>query len=103
MMSGGWLFCRCGCLGVGSRTCLDVRGPRFCWLSVLFRFRKSFVSLLSFRLSLSFLASVSAVFDCSFHLAISSSLYAPLRLCRYSVTSFVIFSRVSCSLLITLV
>ena len=60
--SVGGLCCRWGCLGVGSSTCFEVLGIRFCWLSVRFRFRNSFDSLLSLRLSLSFLASSSAFF-----------------------------------------
>ena len=60
-------------------------------LSVRFCFQNSLDSLLSFRLSLSFLASSSAFLDCCFHLVISSSLDVPDRCLRYSVISFVIF------------
>ena len=99
--SVGGLCCRWGCLGVGSSTRLEVLGIMFCWLSVRFRFRNSFDSLLSLRLSLSFLASSSTFFDRSFHYFISSSLVVPFSLVRYSVISCFIFSRVSCSCLIT--
>ena len=90
--------CRFGCFGgLGSSTCLEVPGIRLDMLSVRFRLRNSFESRLSFRLSLNFLASSSAFFDCCFHFAISSSLDVPVSCFRYSVISFLIFSNVSCS------
>ena len=56
----GGLACTWGCFGVGSRTCLEAFGIRFGWLSVCFLFWKSLDSLLSLRLSPSFLASSSS-------------------------------------------
>ena len=94
--------CRYDCLGaLGSRACFDGFGLRLDVLLVRFHFRNSLDSLLSFRLSFSFLTSSSAFLDCCFHFVISSSLDVPDRCLRYSVISFVIFSRVSCSTLIT--
>ena len=96
--SVGGCVCRCGCLGaLGNRACFDGFGLRLDVLSVRFRFRNSLDSLLSFRLSLSFLASSSAFLDCCFHLVISSFPDVPDRCLKYSVISFVIFSKVSCS------
>ena len=81
--SVGGCICRLGCFGgLGSSACLEVLGIRLDILSVRFRLRNNFESQLSFRLSLNFLASSSAVLDYCFHLAISSSLDAPVRCFR---------------------
>ena len=81
--SVGGCNCKLGCFGaLGSSACLKALGTRLDMLSVRFRLRNNFESRLSPRLSLSFLASSSAVLDCGFHLAISSSLVVPVRCFR---------------------
>ena len=82
--------------GMGLDSCRCPSGTRFCILSVRFHLRCSLVSLVSFRVWLSCLASVSACLDKVFQVWMASSLGL-----AWSMTSFRMVSIVSCSALIT--
>ena len=85
----------------GCPACFSGSFKRFCMLSVLGLFQCSLPTLLSLRLSASFLASSSANLDIFLHFSMSSCF--DVLLFRYSVTSLWMLLSVSCSVLITVV